>query len=90
MSDDAKYIRELAYQIWESEGRPEGQHQRHWQMACKLAETETQQTPQPVARTKVTKPKAAPETPAAANKPTSGKKPRAPRSVPAKTTKPAS
>jgi hypothetical protein len=31
-------IREFAYQIWESEGRPNGQEGRHWQMACKLAE----------------------------------------------------
>lgn len=30
-------VREFAYQIWESEGRPHGQHQRHWEMACKLA-----------------------------------------------------
>ncbi|MDF3012135.1 MAG: hypothetical protein K0Q78_339 [Cellvibrio sp.] len=32
-------IRELAYQIWESEGRPSGEEYRHWEMACKLAET---------------------------------------------------
>lgn len=30
-------VREYAYQIWESEGRPHGQHHRHWEMACKLA-----------------------------------------------------
>jgi hypothetical protein len=30
-------IRELAYQIWESEGRPEGEAARHWAMAEKLA-----------------------------------------------------
>ncbi len=30
-------VREFAYQIWESEGRPHGQHHRHWEMACKLA-----------------------------------------------------
>lgn len=30
-------VREFAYQIWESEGRPHGQHIRHWEMACKLA-----------------------------------------------------
>ena len=29
-------IREYAYQIWESEGRPIGQASRHWDMACKL------------------------------------------------------
>jgi len=90
MSDDAKGIRELAYQIWESEGRPDGQHHRHWQMACKLAEAQTQQAPQPLVRTKVTKPRAAPEKSSAADKPASGRKALTPRSRPAKTTKPAS
>lgn len=40
MSTDDKRIREFAYQIWESEGRPEGQESRHWDMARKLAEAE--------------------------------------------------
>lgn len=40
MSTDDKRIREFAYQIWESEGKPEGQEERHWEMACKLAEAE--------------------------------------------------
>ncbi|MCS4229489.1 DUF2934 family protein [Stenotrophomonas maltophilia] len=26
----------LAHQIWEAEGRPDGQQQRHWQMAERL------------------------------------------------------
>ncbi|HEV8493479.1 MAG TPA: DUF2934 domain-containing protein [Candidatus Angelobacter sp.] len=30
-------IRDLAYQIWESEGRPHGQDARHWNLASKLA-----------------------------------------------------
>jgi hypothetical protein len=30
-------IRDLAYQIWESEGRPHGQAARHWDIACKLS-----------------------------------------------------
>lgn len=34
-------VREFAYQIWESEGRPQGQHTRHWEMACKLAANQT-------------------------------------------------
>lgn len=29
-------IRELAYQIWESEGKPDGQEHRHWEMASQL------------------------------------------------------
>lgn len=40
MSNDDKRIREFAYQIWESEGKPEGQEARHWEMARKLAEAE--------------------------------------------------
>ena len=30
-------VRELAYQIWEAEGRPVGQEERHWQMAMEQA-----------------------------------------------------
>ena len=40
MSTDDKRVREFAYQIWESEGRPEGQEARHWEMARKLVEAE--------------------------------------------------
>ena len=40
MSDEQR-IRELAYQIWESEGKPVGQEDRHWAMASKLAHTES-------------------------------------------------
>ena len=40
MSTDDKRVREFAYQIWESEGKPEGQEARHWKMARKLAEAE--------------------------------------------------
>ena len=42
MSTDDKRIREFAYQIWESEGKPEGQEERHWEMARKLADAEAQ------------------------------------------------
>ncbi|MBH3428359.1 DUF2934 domain-containing protein [Pseudomonas alkylphenolica] len=41
MSIEEKRIREFAYQIWESEGKPEGQESRHWDMARKLAEAES-------------------------------------------------
>ena len=37
MSDDR--IRERAYQIWEAEGRPEGQEAEHWQRAREEMET---------------------------------------------------
>lgn len=40
MNLDEQRVRELAYQIWESEGCPEGQAQRHWEMALSLAEAE--------------------------------------------------
>ncbi|MES2822352.1 MAG: DUF2934 domain-containing protein [Pseudomonadota bacterium] len=39
-------IREYAYQIWQSEGMPEGQQQRHWEMACKLANGNGPATPE--------------------------------------------
>ena len=32
--------RELARQIWEAEGRPDGQELRHWGMAERLVEAE--------------------------------------------------
>lgn len=38
MTVDEQRIRDFAYQIWESEGRPDGQAERHWAMARKLAE----------------------------------------------------
>jgi hypothetical protein len=33
-------IRDIAYLIWEEEGRPEGQEERHWQMAESALEQE--------------------------------------------------
>ncbi|QRY77866.1 DUF2934 domain-containing protein [Pseudomonas sp. PDNC002] len=44
MKLNERRIRELAYQIWEAEGRPEGQHERHWRMARSLAESEAANT----------------------------------------------
>ena len=89
MSTDEKRIREFAYQIWESEGRPEGQEGRHWEMACKLAEAEALTPKKPTVAKPAVKPKAAAKaaaTPKAAAKPTTTtakpaaeKKPRAPR-----------
>lgn len=38
MNSYEQRVKEFAYQIWESEGRPEGHEYRHWEMACKLAE----------------------------------------------------
>lgn len=42
MPIDEQHIRNLAYQIWESEGRPNGERERHWEMARKLAEAEAE------------------------------------------------
>lgn len=33
-------VQQLAHQIWEAEGRPDGQAQRHWQMAERLVAAE--------------------------------------------------
>ncbi|HEX8592903.1 MAG TPA: DUF2934 domain-containing protein [Pseudomonas sp.] len=56
MSADEKRIREFAYQIWESEGQPAGQEERHWEMARKLAEAEALAPDKSTAR-KAAKPK---------------------------------
>ena len=70
MSVDEKRIREFAYQIWESEGRPDGQEARHWDMAHKLAQSQALAPSK--AQPRAAKAKAAP-------KPAAEKKPRAPR-----------
>ncbi|GFM67950.1 DUF2934 domain-containing protein [Pseudomonas lijiangensis] len=98
MSADEKRIREFAYQIWESEGKPVGHEQRHWEMARKLAEAEAL-APDKTSASKANKPKlpkvdAAPKTapskPAAkaapAAKPAAAPKPKPaakPKSTPA-------
>ncbi|KQQ62583.1 hypothetical protein ASF84_26500 [Pseudomonas sp. Leaf127] len=56
MSADEKRIREFAYQIWESEGRPDGHDSRHWEMARKLAEAQALAPDKSPAR-KASKPK---------------------------------
>ncbi|BCG25035.1 hypothetical protein TUM18999_32260 [Pseudomonas tohonis] len=66
MSAEEQRIREFAYQIWESEGKPTGQEARHWEMARKLAESETrgERPPAPKPR-RVSKPKEVPASPPA-------------------------
>lgn len=64
MTNDEKRIRELAHQIWESEGKPEGQNERHWQMACKLLQNETDLQPSPTKAPNPRTRKAASELPA--------------------------
>jgi hypothetical protein len=92
MNTEEQRIRDFAYQIWEAEGKPEGQAERHWQMACKLAESEVQdeRPPSPPSR-KVNKPKEVPSATrgkATEEKPALLKKPRAPRASATKTPKP--
>lgn len=33
-------IQEIAYYLWVSEGKPDGQSERHWQIASRMAEEE--------------------------------------------------
>ena len=41
MNDKDELIRRRAYEIWEREGRPEGQERRHWELASReIAEHE--------------------------------------------------
>jgi Protein of unknown function (DUF2934) len=49
-------IREIAYRLWEEDGRPIGLADRHWQMATKLADQGEQTTSAP-ARVVDTRPK---------------------------------
>jgi hypothetical protein len=82
MNIDEKRVREFAYQIWESEGKPAGQEDRHWAMACKLAEAEAASEQLPTLKPKrISKPKAVPlaEAQAQVEQPALLKKPRSPK-----------
>lgn len=39
MNVDEEAVRQLAQMIWETEGKPDGQQARHWEMATRLAES---------------------------------------------------
>jgi hypothetical protein len=39
-ADRRQRVTQLAHEIWEAEGRPEGQSLRHWGMAERLVEAE--------------------------------------------------
>lgn len=59
MKKNEQRISEFAYDIWVSEGRPEGQDARHWEMARKLVEAEDSKSaakPATRARKAATKP----------------------------------
>ena len=40
MSEKEQRIREIAHRLWEEEGQPADQAERHWQMAVKIVEEE--------------------------------------------------
>ncbi len=73
MNADDQRIRELAYEIWQSEGCPVGEEARHWEMARKLAEAENSSPAAKPARTRKTATKPTDATPAAAAKPAAAK-----------------
>ncbi|NNT94719.1 DUF2934 domain-containing protein [Stutzerimonas nitrititolerans] len=76
MNQQEQRIRELAYEIWLSEGRPEGQDARHWEMACKLAEAQNGTAPaKPAGRTRKTATKPTDATPAKSAGSAQGTKP---------------
>ena len=71
-------IRARAYELWESEGRPEGRQDVHWRLACEeFAETETAGQPQDEATPDVVKESV--ESPPAA--PKRAAKPKSPRQI---------
>ena len=46
MNDRDRRIREIAYFIWEEEGRPEGQADRHWLTAPSIVDLPAQALPE--------------------------------------------
>ncbi len=87
MSSDEQRIRDFAYQIWQSEGCPHGEDERHWEMARKLVEAEKgapQAKPASRPRKPATKPTdATPKSKAtSAAKAAPASKPRASRAAP--------
>lgn len=40
--------RAIAYQLWENEGRPEGQSEAHWERACEIVAFEEESRPLPL------------------------------------------
>ena len=66
MNKDEQRIREFAYDIWVSEGKPHGQDARHWEMARKLVEAENgKSATKPASRARKTATKPTDATPAA-------------------------
>jgi hypothetical protein len=38
---DEERVRQRAHEIWEEAGRPDGQHDAHWEQACREIEAES-------------------------------------------------
>lgn len=64
-SPDEARIREIAHELWEKAGRPEGESEKFWFDAVGLAEAEQKPKRKPAAK-KTAKPKAAAKSKAAA------------------------
>lgn len=65
MTKDEQRIRDFAYDIWVSEGKPHGEDARHWEMARKLVEAENgKSATKPASRARKTTTKPTDATPA--------------------------
>ncbi|UUW73162.1 DUF2934 domain-containing protein [Pseudomonas oryzihabitans] len=75
MTQKDERIQQLAYQIWESEGRPAHEHDRHWEMATRLYEAEQEGVAKKTATKKprAIKTTAGADTPVASKARTAGK-----------------
>lgn len=57
--DDQDLIRARAHQIWENEGRPDGRHVEHWEMASAEIAAEAKPAKKPASLAKARASKAA-------------------------------
>lgn len=76
---DETRIRKLAYQIWESEGCPDGRDERHWEMARSLALAEAEASGLSAEPATAPEPRTAKRNQRLVDKPVSVKKPGKPR-----------
>jgi hypothetical protein len=71
---DSAHIQQRAYEIWEREGRPEGQHQAHWDQAEREVAAEGSPAPNTADITAPQSKEAALAEPVTADKPKKPKK----------------
>jgi hypothetical protein len=43
--EDEERVRQRAHEIWEEAGKPDGQHEAHWEQACREIEAEGDEPP---------------------------------------------